>query len=211
MARVRTDQKAPAELRTKPCQWCGRALKPRKPSAIAKHRFCSTSCAYAGIAASHPVRQKPCVVCGGPRGRYVSGKTCSGKCGYEFRKSQKRAKKECSVCHVMFWPTSQAKYCSLACYRKVQNARPAFLTVACEQCGATVRRTAAAVKRVKHSFCGMAAASVVPCFVEIKTRTGALHGIVSLRPFVSVIVTVVAAAVSPSAERFGAKRCPLTM
>ena len=45
------------------------------------------------------------------------------------------------------------KYCSIACYRAVQHQRPALVEMECEQCGARVRRTRAAIDRHRRHFC----------------------------------------------------------
>lgn len=48
------------------------------------------------------------------------------------------------------------KVCSWECHRQLVGVRPAFVTMPCLQCGTPFRRTQAAIKRTKHSFCGYA-------------------------------------------------------
>jgi 5-methylcytosine-specific restriction endonuclease McrA len=100
-------------------------------------------------------RLKPCPVCGGARTNSET-KTCSRKCGNELRR--KTVTRTCGQCgrehQAHTYPGAiRQKYCSIKCYRVVQNQRPAFITVACFMCGATFKRTLAAVKRGKRSFC----------------------------------------------------------
>lgn len=105
-----------------------------------------------------------CRVCGGPsgsrRGFSPSG-FCSRKCWNVKRleAAKTRRPRICAVCLVPFigrfiyrsktWP----ECCSDKCRRVVLNRRPAMLLVACAQCGVGFRRTAAAVKRSKVTFC----------------------------------------------------------
>lgn len=141
---------------SKACAHCGAELAQRKPSRMARAKFCSTKCAYAFKRATNPLR-RPCVLCGGemPERLHKSRKTCSAKCGYEFRKRRTRRKQACPACGTEFWPvTLGQKCCSRKCYRAVQAKRPAMVEASCVKCGAKFTRTIAALKRVKHAFCG---------------------------------------------------------
>ena len=63
--------------------------------------------------------------------------------------------KACVTCGVSYVPHPGArlrsKFCSRQCIRRT---RPAMLQTTCTQCGATFKRTSAAIKRVKRTFCG---------------------------------------------------------
>lgn len=146
----------------KKCEHCDKPLAPRKPSQMAKARFCSTRCAYDAKRSTNPTRQVPCVVCGKATG--VSGrppgqrKTCSAKCGYELRKRTTRPQRSCNHCGEMYWPQGsfRVKFCSRKCYIADIGTRRAMLTATCMECGSKFKRTAAALKRVRHAFCGNA-------------------------------------------------------
>lgn len=78
-----------------------------------------------------------------------------------YRKPRKE--RTCPVCQTVFAPypsetlNAAGKFCSRACYYAHVGRRPAMLDAMCEVCGGSFRRTAAALKRVRHSFCS------VPC------------------------------------------------
>lgn len=152
--------RASHDARTKPCVRCGKPLAPSKPYAIRRRSFCSRLCSDAWVRENNPRRSK-CVVCGAQRlGGTVPGKTCSAKCGYLLRKSQLRDMRPCDWCHVEYWPGAKVrtKFCSRKCQNASRHERPAFLRLACEVCGASFRRTRAAVARTKRAFCGQVCA-----------------------------------------------------
>ena len=109
-----------------------------------------------------------CCVCGGPpqsvTGVLGPGGTCSRICGQRRRRSSREAPptrraKSCEACQRPFtakWLYDSRRFqrfCSDTCRRVVLARRPAMLTVQCSQCGAHVKRTAGAVKRVTRVFC----------------------------------------------------------
>lgn len=104
-------------------------------------------------------KPKPCPICGTLFLKdHLAQKTCSPRCGYEYRKSSQPSI-PCRGCGKQFRPFPSAirraggKYCSAVCYRAFLATQPAFITVNCANCESPFRRTRAAVKRVKHSFC----------------------------------------------------------
>lgn len=82
---------------------------------------------------------------------------CSAACAYDARKARLRKPILCPGCGKELWPvrhgSSFQKFCSMTC-RMAIKGRPAMVEVPCAQCGAVFKRTAAAIRRVKHSFCG---------------------------------------------------------
>lgn len=149
--------------RTKPCLHCSSLLSPRKPSRLALNKFCSKRCEFAYKVAHNPRRSQPCPVCGGtvdPNKPTNTAKiTCSPKCGYIYRKTRLRRQRPCGVCGVLYWPGGLAcgqKFCSLHCYRIHQHKRLAMVEAECGFCSKKFRRTIAAIKRVRRSFCSSA-------------------------------------------------------
>lgn len=140
---------------SKSCEQCGKALVKRKPCRMRRARFCSTRCAYAHRIAANQRKRGKCRVCGGEMPSGDWRKTCSAKCGYEQRKLRMRKQRPCNHCGKLYWPLrlTSIKYCSRKCYYAEVGKRPAMVTVACAHCGASIRRTAAAVKRQSKSFC----------------------------------------------------------
>lgn len=143
----------------KRCERCDSPIIIAKPSHLARARFCSTRCAYANRRETNPLRQKPCVVCGEKRTGRASrnDKTCSPKCGYEWRKSHTRTARQCRQCGTSYADTAKARvaYCSLKCYHAsvAFQAKNAIVEVSCAECGGTVRRKATTVAKAKRSFC----------------------------------------------------------
>jgi len=84
------------------------------------------------------------------------------KAAAEKRRYARRKPKACAHCGTEYLPPYSAKaagsnkFCSRKCYFATVGARPAMTTATCTQCKATFKRTAAALKRVRHSFCGSA-------------------------------------------------------
>lgn len=102
-----------------------------------------------------------CVICGKPRpsktaGRWNTRTACPGKCEQARRSTIKE--RPCATCGSLFRPGQRQpkKYCSRKCYTAAVGVRPAMVSVACIQCGAMFRRTAAAVKRRERHFCSRA-------------------------------------------------------
>lgn len=150
------------EKKRKPCQQCGEAI-PGIPAKVAASRFCSRRCSDRARVLQRPA----CEVCG----KEVNGldvRACSKSCGYEMRKRSNRPQKACAECGEKYWPVpfNKTKFCSRKCYSAHKSRRPALLAQSCERCGASFWRTAAAVKRVKRSFCSKA------CSQEYFTGTG---------------------------------------
>jgi hypothetical protein len=139
------------------CVGCAGALPARKQSKAG--RFCSARCYYKFRKDHNPARLKPCQVCGKPRGSaglsMPSQKTCSAKCGYELRKRTLRPPRACNECGREYFPSGiiRLKFCSRACWRVAVNRRQSFVVATCQQCGGKFRRTQAALKRVKRTFC----------------------------------------------------------
>ena len=140
------------------CQQCDE----RVPVGARGRQFCSIACRNrANAIKQRKFTAQPCPVCRrtmrGPR------LTCSATCGYRFRKQRARREKTCSICKRVFWPVRRAgiwsKYCSKLCAIAKQSERLALVTVTCEHCAREFRRTKAAVKRTKHSFCNRLCAS----------------------------------------------------
>lgn len=112
-----------------------------------------------------PAKQPRCQDCGRPCSS--TGPRCR-PCAYKARKAKARKQKICPACGKDFWPSIRrliglSKYCSRACYRSVQNRRPAFLEVLCDQCGKPFRRTAAALVRTKQHFCSKTCSNLFFC------------------------------------------------
>lgn len=74
--------------------------------------------------------------------------------------NRKARERTCPTCEQRFVPHTLAmgrgRYCSIACYRVVQNQRRAMTEASCDHCGATFRRTLGALKRVERKFCSRA-------------------------------------------------------
>lgn len=105
------------------------------------------------------MKPKSCPVCGTPfTADHLSQKTCSARCGYEYRKASQPFI-TCKGCGISFRPFPSAirraggKYCTASCYWKYLATKPAFIDVSCTNCGSSFRRTRAAVSRVKSAFC----------------------------------------------------------
>lgn len=132
------------------CQQCGAAITGKKPSKLRGRRYCSLRCTYAHVRAQRAKR--PCPVCGNPIGSSPN-QTCSRQCGYAYRKNKTRTAKRCSGCGKEFWPFPSrlslggGRFCSLLCYNSVRGKRPAFLKIACAQCGQSFRRNRVALAR----------------------------------------------------------------
>lgn len=130
------------------CEHCGGEFTPyRKPQ---RQRFCSTRCAYEARVAKRP----KCPVCGKQRPRGTRSQSRM------FRKQLVRKQKACPHCGELFWPKTNgrrplSKHCSLKCRWAEQHKRPALIEAACVVCGATFRRSLAAVKRVANVFCSL--------------------------------------------------------
>ena len=139
----------------KACKGCGTALRRRKPSHLARAQYCSARCAYETRRKAGLAKQKPCVICGTVAKKPSGAKTCSAACGYEYRKRHTRSARKCLHCGLETTATNgiHIKYCSIRCYNAVRNKRPRFVPVQCRQCGASVKRTVAAIKRTKNTFC----------------------------------------------------------
>lgn len=145
----------------KACLRCGASIGGR-PSHADRRKFCSKNCEMRHKFETNPNRLRPCPVCGGNRLQKrqtgLGSKTCSAKCGYLLRKSRTRKPRLCSVCGVSYFPGGRhgTKFCSRKCFGVKASERPMLLSASCEVCGASFKRTAAALKRVSHSFCGQA-------------------------------------------------------
>lgn len=78
-------------------------------------------------------------------------------CGHCKRKLRTRHPKACKHCGAEFWPyrhnRGMSKFCGAKCYYASRAHRPRMLEAACAHCGATFRRTAAALRRRKQVFC----------------------------------------------------------
>lgn len=72
----------------------------------------------------------------------------------------RRKPRKCAHCQEPYLPPygsrarASNRYCGRRCYYAAVGQRPALVEATCVQCGAKFRRTAAAIKRVKHAFCG---------------------------------------------------------
>lgn len=100
-------------------------------------------------------RKIACPVCGLLAPKVWGRKTCSAKCGYVLRKSRHRKQRNCNHCGVLYWPGTQIgmKFCSRKCYYAEVGKRPAMIAADCTNCGASFRRTRAAIKRHTNHFC----------------------------------------------------------
>lgn len=131
---------------------------------------------YSGLAfpKSHRERKKlelrasrPCRTCGKlSTGVRVLKAFCSRECYVDSRRGRGKTRRPevCEVCRIAFiaklnYRGNWARCCSYKCLAEKRGVRPAFLKLACELCGASFRRSAAAVKRQQHSFCSKACAS----------------------------------------------------
>lgn len=111
--------------------------------------------------------ERRCGVCGGlvPPKVPKWQKTCSAKCGYEQRKRKTwadRPQRNCDWCQKLYQPlgTIRLKFCSLKCRHAHAGQRLKMLPMTCPQCGASFKRTAAAVKRTQRSFCSSGCSSL---------------------------------------------------
>lgn len=67
---------------------------------------------------------------------------------------RKRRQKPCEHCGMLFWPNlNKVRACSRRCYYAIVGVRPAMVPATCAKCGATFKRTQAAIKRVTRTFC----------------------------------------------------------
>lgn len=134
-------------------------MPKRKPSRALKSKYCGLSCHYAAVRAAHVRRDQACVVCSNLfHAKSKTQPTCSQKCGGELRKSKLRRQRKCNHCGVNYWPgmTTRTKYCSRKCLNAEVGKRPAFIESSCAECGTKFKRTAAALKRTRNSFCSPA-------------------------------------------------------
>lgn len=151
---------------SKACRRCGHLFTKGKPSATSRGEFCSRQCQYAYRKETNPHRAKPCPVCGksvGRDSRYAIGqKTCSAACGYLYRKLRMRSERRCDECGRAYFPERKIrlKFCSRACMDKARGRRPAFIEALCLQCGVKFRRTSAAVRRTRRTFCSRACSAM---------------------------------------------------
>jgi 5-methylcytosine-specific restriction endonuclease McrA len=129
---------------------CLRCGKPR--SRNKRKKYCSLACAYAQARK----QRQPCPVCGKPRP--LPRKTCSAKCGYEFRKRSLRSQKKCPLCGVMFWPVNRryghSVFCGKKCHVAHQRTSTVMVKVPCVICGTTVLRHPTRVR--PNATCGRA-------------------------------------------------------
>ena len=132
----------------KPCEQCGRPVNDLSPL----RRFCSRLC-------SDRARTQPrphCVVCGVEVG--LGASTCIRHHHTPKRDARRRTCVQCGKEYTPY-PSQLSRgnrYCSFDCYRAVTAQRPALLSVTCLNCGATFKRTAAAIKRVNRTYCSLA-------------------------------------------------------
>jgi len=127
------------------------ALPKGKPKSIAKDERVCGFCDLP-IVRSNDERKSSFLV------RKYCSRACMGKAAQARAKTRRPA--NCEHCHKPFisitgaWRRNRwAKYCSEPCRRAVLSRRPQFLTAKCTMCSATFKRTAAALKRVRFSFC----------------------------------------------------------
>lgn len=154
----------------RPCVVCG-ALADRPPAMASLRKTCSVACLRVYQRQQKEARRlsKACRFCGlppQPNTRMAPGGFCSFECFQNSRrgKGKTRRPRLCEHCGAAFiaklnYNGSWGRFCSQRCLSAKLSERPAMLVVQCQRCGASFRRTAAAVKRTKHVFCSRACAS----------------------------------------------------
>lgn len=73
--------------------------------------------------------------------------------GWTWRPVKPVACRQCGKDFIRYGNTRTKAYCSRSCYNAAVAPRPAMVEATCANCGATFKRTRAAVARVKTTFC----------------------------------------------------------
>lgn len=124
----------------KRCLHCNAVISGEKPSALAKRKFCSTSCHYRYKLERRSERWR-CVMCGQPT-RHAWSTRCR-RCSHLAR-----PRLPCTHCGSPIPPWR--RYCSVACYGAHKRRR---VLTKCAQCDKAIERFPAQMLRNKRHFC----------------------------------------------------------